>query len=626
MFLIDVVPLIKIKQKESQILTYFYPEKIEIGSLVLVPVKHNLTKAVVIAVKEAASFKTEIKKLPYRLKKIEKILKEKPILSREQLKLANFIHNYYYTPLGKAFKLFPYFFSPNSLLPNDKETIRKETPIIKTIAGDNLPQKYLRIIKQSKGDILIISPDKISVNFIFDYLRINLLNNFQLAKKLKIQRYFSNLRKTEKEKIVKSLNDKKDCINVIIGTRSAIFLPFKNLKTIIIDQEENSGHISWDQQPHYSTKILALKLSEISNAELYFASETPTADSYYFSPFKDIKAINLNKILIFENQDHQKLFSTEIYENLKSDIKNKKKKLLILTARKKESLGIICRDCQEIPKCPKCKIRLVVSQKSLVCILCRLLYPIPNLCPSCGSHNIKTFGFGTEKIENELKKFTFALKLKIKRIDADIIKEETIEKVLKDFENNKYDLLITTSVILKPYILKNIDSSYIIELEQFLNSRDFRQRENAIRIIKILAEKSSKVIVQCKNKDNEIVTALKNYPEEFYKSEIAARQNYNLPPFCQLIKITTDERNEIDTEKIIQKIIKILIKNKINREQILGPFDTIQKRAKNKKQKSVIVKFREENNNYLNPNFLLARNEILNFLADNINIEVDPIL
>ncbi len=606
MYLTKAIPLIKLPLPGPQALSYFSNEKLEVGALILVPLRNSLVKAIVLTSENAENKKIEIKKSPFQLKKIQKILTVNPVLTESQLKLAFWMHEYYYTPLGIVLKLFINSNSKNA----KKETKDNRAPQTIFLFENKPYEKYAEILNKSKN-ALILAPDKLSTEFLFNFLKKKLKNK-------NIFIYSAGLKKTEKEKLLSALAGKNN--NIIIGVRSTIFLPFNNLDLIIIDQEENIGHTSWDQHPRYNAKTATIKLAEIFDAKIIISSASPSIES--FNAADDEPKNNFSEKTIeaeiFENKNYKKIISNEIFEKIKETVKNKKK-ALILTARKAEAGGIICQDCGFLLRCKNCSNPLLLSQQKLICKYCKYTELIPELCPSCHSYKIKSFGIGAEKIENEFRQFSFIKKDEIKNFSNINVKDNELKKIPKP----DYKIIISTQALIKPYAMPKFGLVFIFDISQFLNFPDFRQNEKFIQTLIKLKNASEKIIIQVKNRENDFIEFLNCEIKKFYKNEIESRKNFSFPPFVQLVKLTISDKNEKTAEKTAENLYKI-IKKEMAEENILGPSQASPYKVKNRFHWNILLKFIVPDNNYFDEKFLIERNKILTKIPSNWEIDVDP--
>jgi len=553
MYIINVIPLIKIPYPNPQLLSYFCAEKIKIGALVKIPLRNKKINAIVVEQKKIEEQKFRIKKLAdYTIKPIDKIVSKEPALTDKQLKLLFWFADYYFAPLGLVAKIF-------------------------------------------------------------------------LAKKFEI------------------LNSKFKIQNLVLtpATKSLVFAPFTNLKSIIIENESSELYKSWGRKPYYNAKDIAIELTKIHKAKLVLKNDLPSIETYYWAEQKKYK-------LLFKNQDSKlpprarlakggrtqnlidmrkemrngnfSIIGRELQEKLKDSQKS-----IIYIARRGTSTFILCRECGYVSICKDCELPMVFHEdkpsRRLVCHHCGKDDIAPVLCPKCKSAKIKYFGAGTQKVESEVKKL-FPEKM-VLRLDSDIAeKPAQQEKILKDYKENGNAILVGSQMLLN----KNLkaDLAAIISIETILNLPDFKSQERVFQIINQVKKMAGKeFFLQTYNPENfTIKTALENNFEKFYNEEIKNRKAFNYPPFSQIIKLTYGHKNPLQAKnqaKILSEKLKTRIKQlAISNEQltILGPIPAFVMKEKNKYCWNIVLKNRIRDLN--------LRNKLLIIVPSNWEIEVDP--
>lgn len=387
----------------------------------------------------------------------------------------------------------------------------------------------------------------------------------------------------------KKARDKK--ISIVIGPRSAIFLPFDNLGAIIIDEEHESTYKS-ETTPKYDAIEVAIKRASYNNALVILGSATPRIESYYKAQqgeyqliklnnrvnnmMPDVEIVDLRKELAEGNKS---IFSKLLVNKMNESIENNEQVILFLN-RRGFSNFVSCRTCGEVIKCTNCDVSMTyhsISNK-LSCHYCNKRIDNPTNCPTCGSKHIKFFGIGTQKIEEELKKIY--PNENIVRMDADTTKGKNgHDKLLKEFRSGNAKFLVGTQMIAKGLDFPNVTCVGVIASDLSLFTNDFRASENTFQVLKQVigragrSEKKGFTILQSYAPDNYTLQLIKNGNyEDFYKQEIIQREISQNYPFCNLFQIVI---SSIDEKKIIQTfyaLIDLMYVNDDKKEfEILGP-------------------------------------------------------
>lgn len=382
-------------------------------------------------------------------------------------------------------------------------------------------------------------------------------------------------------------------VKVAIGARSAIFLPFKNLGLIVID-EEHEGSYKSDSNPKYNARDIGELKCSIYNCKLVLGSATPSIESYYRCKIGEIDLISIKnradgaalpevEIVDMRQEllnNNRSIFSKNLYEAIEDRL-NKKEQIILFLNRRGFSTFVSCRKCGYVFKCNNCDISLTYHSdgRKLMCHYCGSSQSVPNVCPECSSKYVKYFGVGTEKIEQEIKKyFPSANTL---RMDFDTTRgKNSYEEIYNTFKNGKADILIGTQMVAKGLDFKNVTLVGVIAADLSLNLPDFRSAERTFQLITQVSgragrgEKKGEVIVQTYNSENySIRYAAESDYESFYKEEIDLRENMDYPPFTDILLINMSSKNENLLIKNIQNV-GIFLKHELAKSdkiKMLGP-------------------------------------------------------
>lgn len=447
----------------------------------------------------------------------------------------------------------------------------------------------------------------------------------------------SNLSINERNDAIKKL--KNGDAGIVIGARSAIFSPIDNLGIIILDEEHDYSY-KQDESPRYHTRDVAIELSKIHQAVLLLGSATPSIESYHLALTNQYQLLQLKKRI--ENSELPIVKAIDMREELRLGRKNvisnelkalivqtitKKEQLIILLNRRGFSTFVLCRECGHVIACKNCTLPMVYHKNGkLQCHFCDSTENVPDTCPKCGSRYIKYFGTGTERLEYELNKLF--PEVRIARMDRDTMtKKMAHSKLLHDFSNNKYDILLGTQMVAKGHDVKNVTGVGIISADASLNLPDFRAAEKCFSLITQAAGRagrgnlSGRVIVQTYNPEHyAVLAAIQHDYLAFFEQEIMLRKQLFYPPYSKLIKLIVQSKNEKSALEQATLIVKNLMRDTPNADdQILGPFPPTIAKLKDFYRFNIFIKTTHEE---VIKKFLIKYDI---HIQDNIIIDVNPV-
>ena len=380
---------------------------------------------------------------------------------------------------------------------------------------------------------------------------------------------------------------------IIIGARSAIFAPVKNLGLVVVDEEHETSYKQEDT-PRYNARDVAIKRAEISSAIVILGSATPSLESFYAAKNGKFITIELSERIdsrllpvvdivdMREEMTRAKkvpIFSQKLREWIEKDISERKQVILFLN-RRGFSTFINCRKCGYVIKCKRCSVSLTYhfDKKKLVCHHCNFNMLPPEICPECSSSYMKYWGLGTEKVESEAHRlFPAAI---IERMDTDSTgKRGSHDKVLSRFKDGRVDILIGTQMIAKGLDFPKVTLVGVISADTALNLPDFRSAERTFNLLTQVAGRAGRsdlggrVIIQSYTPQHYSIQAAKNHDyNTFYDKEILLRKELYLPPFCRMVALTLRGRKEEKVFKASDNLKAILEKaDKSKNIKILGP-------------------------------------------------------
>ena len=386
---------------------------------------------------------------------------------------------------------------------------------------------------------------------------------------------------------------KKGEIDVMIGPRSALFTPFRNLGLIVMDEEHESSYKS-ESMPKYHAREVAIQLAKMVNASVVLGSATPSVETYYHAQKGDYKLYRLcqratgGKLpqvhLVDLRQElkegNRSIFSRKMQE-LIEDRLTKKEQIMLFLNRRGYAGFISCRSCGEVIKCPHCDISLSEHKDgSLRCHYCGHTIRKPSVCPTCGSKYILGFRAGTQQIEEQvLQMFPSA---KVLRMDKDTTtKKDSYEEILTAFKEEKADILIGTQMIVKGHDFPNVTLMGIIAADLSLAANDYRAGERTFDLLTQAAgragrgDKAGDVVIQTYQPQHyaNVHAANQDY-ESFYAEEILYRELSGYPPICHILTIMVQSKDEHEAYEYVLKLCECTKNYNVDGEvklTIVGP-------------------------------------------------------
>lgn len=389
---------------------------------------------------------------------------------------------------------------------------------------------------------------------------------------------------------------KNDRVEVVVGARSAIFAPFKKLGLIIIDEEHESSYKQEDH-PKYHARDAALKRAALTGSTVVLGSATPALESYYRAQRGDFKLMTINdrvagrslpEVRIVDLRDemaagNRSIFSRLLQEKIAEKL-DRREQIIMFLNRRGFSTFVVCRECGLVMRCPHCAVTLTYHAAGdiLQCHYCNFTRASPKTCPKCGSVNIRYFGIGTQRVEDEVQKlFPIA---RVLRMDVDTTgRKGAHERILTAFKNGEADILVGTQMIAKGLDFPRVTLVGVVTADTSLNLPDFRAAERTFQLMTQVAGRAGRdkrpgeVVVQTYAPDHySIMAAQRHDYTGFYHREIELRRSLEYPPFSRLVRIVvsgTDETRIIHATAYLEKIFRDLSAGQEMgvQEPVLGP-------------------------------------------------------
>lgn len=434
--------------------------------------------------------------------------------------------------------------------------------------------------------------------------------------------------------------------NLILGARSAVFLPFSNLGLVIIDEEHETSFKQFDPAPRYHARDSAIVLASIHGAKTLMGSATPAYESLYNARsgkfgyvtlserYGGMQLPQMNTASLSHKNAPSGYFTRELLEEIGASLKLKEQ-VILFQNRRGYAPVLVCEMCGWSPECTRCDVTLTFhkAQHRLVCHYCGSKYNTPPTCPACGSHKLKLAGFGTERIEEEIQiHFPDA---KLGRLDFDSTRgKNAYQQILSDFQDGFIDILIGTQMVTKGLDFGKVNLVGILNADLLLKFPDFRATERGFQMMTQVAgragrrQKRGKVIIQSHDPSQWVIQqVVKGNFEEVADKELQERRKFAYPPFVRLILLTFRHRQVERVDYCAAQYFNEL-KAFVAETHLLGPEYPAVARVKNQFNKNIILKVDRETNvsevkrklNSLNNRFFSQKE----FSSVRLIINVDP--
>jgi len=542
-------------------LTYQSNEKLDLGRKVCISLQKRtkLQDGVVVKEVEKPSFKcvdiADITEYHY---------------DQLMLTTAQFISQYYICSLGEALSVYTPFFemeredksilSPSNIELSDKQQEAYEflqnnsTALLFANTGSGKTEIYIKaienILSQNKQAVLLLPEISLSPQ---------MEQRLQKVFKNSIAIWHSKIQKKKKQSIIEDLLSGK--VKVIAGARSALFLPFKELGLIVVDEEHDDSYKA-DQKPRLNTKDLAIYMGKKFNIQVVLGSATPSIGSFYKIPYYRLKKtyFDTSKDITFINSNLG--LEESIVSKIEQTINNDNQVIIFLPTRANFKYQI-CSSCGSSIECPFCSVSLSLhkNKNALCCHYCNYTEAMRKKCPKCNG-DIEDFRLGTAEVVSVLSK-QFPSK-KVVKFDRDSIKTQTeLKKTIKEFNNNQIDILVGTQMLSKGHDYHNVKLAVVLGIDSILNMNSYKVREKALSLLIQIAGRSGRkglgeVIIQTKNEEFFSNYILKGDYEEFLQDELTLRKEL-YPPYKRLARVTFSHKNAMiaksELDNAVQKTI-----------------------------------------------------------------------
>lgn len=642
MFYYEVAPIER-SYKGKFLPTYSSDKKLDVGQIISVHLRSKSVFAFVVS---------DCKKPDYNVKTIDKVYLNYKIPFKN-IQFFKWLDEYYPGSLGSTASLF----SPANIIEKSSNTNQNNDDNITTNKFE-LSKKQMEIsskINNSNRKIHIIHGDtgtgktRIYMDLCLSVIKMNksiifLTPEISLTPQLSkdFEKYFKNvyiihsqLTPSERRKVWLKVSYSTDPV-IIIGPRSALFMPVNNIGLIVIDEFHDSAY-KQDQAPKFQTVRIASQLAKIHSCKLVLGSATPPIEDFFYATKKGAEVHRIteiptikapNRTLTFVDiSDKNQLsqydsLSKTLLDKIAHNLERSQQSLVFLNKRG-SSRTITCENCGWIAVCPRCNIPYVYHQDKnyLLCHTCGNKTNIMKRCPDCNNHNLIYKNPGTKQIEANLKKLFPSAK--IGRYDKDNTKTETFSAMHSDIMSGNIDILVGTQLLSKGHDLPKLSLVGILNADSGLQIPDYSSAEKNFQILEQIIGRVGRghlpgeVVIQTygdKNKLSKLIEQNNYTWQNFYKEELKNRQKFNYPPYCFMLKIEISRKNEDNLIKNISEFANKISKNYPNVD-IIGPAPSLISKRNNNHYWQIIIKSKNRS----------VLKDIINNLPNNCSYDLDPI-
>lgn len=487
-----------------------------------------------------------------------------------------------------------------------KETFKeKDVTLLHGITSSGKTEVYTKLIQEVLDEgkqVLFLLPEIA--------LTTQIIVRLQYYFGEQISVFHSKYSINERVEVWNNVLNNKPKARIILGARSAVFLPFSNLGLIVVDEEHETSYKQFEPSPRYNARDAAIVLAKIHKAKILLGSATPSLETYYNAQQNKYGFVELNRrhgnvqlpkielINVKEKQRKKEMkghFSDRLLALIQEALELKEQ-VILFQNRRGYSPVVECKTCGVSPECPNCDVTLTFHKfkHELRCHYCSYQRAMPNSCGACGSNTLDTKGFGTEQIELELKEIF--PEYKIGRMDLDTTRgKHGYQKIIGAFEAKEIDVLVGTQMLSKGLDFENVSLVGILNADTMLNFPDFRAHERGYDMMVQVSgragrsKKQGNVAIQTYNPFHQILQQVSttNYTD-MYKEQLQERYQYKYPPYYRLIKITLKHRDYNKVDSGVNWLFKALSSS--FGEHVLGPTAPAVARIRNQYIKNIIIK------------------------------------
>jgi primosomal protein N' (replication factor Y) len=518
--------------------------------------------------------------------------------------------------------------------------LNKPVCLLHGITGSGKTQVYIKLIEEyCRGDrqVLYLLPEIALTAQIIRRLQKHFGGNIAI--------YHSKFNNNEKVELWNKI--RTGAIKIVLGARSALFLPFRELGLIIVDEEHDPSYKQQDPAPRYNARDAAIYYANLCKAKVLLGSATPSLESYFNAEQDKYALVELNEryggielpetTIIDTRQSTKKgklMISPALQEAMQQTL-DAGKQVILFQNRRGYNPYLICGVCGFIPQCTHCDVSLTLHKFSnkLHCHYCGSTYPKLVTCPACGSNDWLEKNFGTEKIEEQLE--ADFEKYKVARMDVDSVRGKTAhDNLISLFEQHRLDILVGTQMVVKGLDFDKVSLVGILDADGLLGFADFRVNERAFQLMEQVSgragrkQERGKVMIQATNTKHPVLQLVQQHDYlSFFRMELANRQHFFYPPFSRLVQLTLKHKDKDLTGRAAERLVQSLKQDL--KDYVIGPAAPVVNRIRNQYLMEILIKLPKE------PGMSIAykkviRNHINLVLSDKaykpvqVVVDVDP--
>ena len=463
----------------------------------------------------------------------------------------------------------------------------------------------------------------------------------------KVGVYHSKYNQSERIETWQNVLHHSDKGQIIVGARSAVFLPFSNLGLVVIDEEHEVSYKQFDLAPRYQARDVAVYLARQHQSKVLLGTATPSLESFFNTQTGKYQLVELQSrfgdfqspetiIVDLREKYHKKLMKGHFSDSLIVEIRDalsKKQKVILFKNRRGFAPVIECKTCGNVPYCPNCDVSLTYHQQSqkLRCHYCGYSTQMPDNCFACGSVHLDAKGFGTEQVEDEIRKLFPSAN--VARMDSDTTKgKKGFDKIIHAFDSGEIDILIGTQMLSKGLDFRNIALVGVLQADDLLHQPDFRAHEHCFQLLHQVSGRvgrgdlRGKVIIQTFNPEHEVLQQVgRGDFRGMYENQLQQRLEFKYPPYFRIIKIIVKHR-DYNKVHLGANWLAEALRIKLNM-CVLGPESPGISRIRNEHIKYIIVKLDTNKSSQLSKNKILKLKDSLlavrDFRSLKVSLDVD---
>ena len=466
-----------------------------------------------------------------------------------------------------------------------EEWTRRPVCLLHGVTSSGKTEVYTHLIKQTLDEgkqVLYLLPEIVLTTQLTERLKRIFGNRLGV--------YHSRYPDAERVEVYQKMLSEKP-YDILLGVRSSIFLPFKKLGLVIIDEEHEQSFKQKDPAPRYHARNAAIMLAHQSGAKVLLGSATPSLESYYnvqsgkygFVALKTrFQNVQLPRIEVVDVKELQRKrlmkgpFSPQLLETIQAALEQRQQ-VILFQNRRGYAPTVECNVCGWVPRCQNCDVSLTYHKNThqLACHYCGSVYLVPAQCPNCEETNIKSHGYGTERIEDLIKEYF--PQARVARMDLDTTRSRlNYEQILHDFQQGETDILVGTQMVTKGLDFDRVSVVGILNADTMLNQPDFRSYERAFQMMAQVAGRAGRrnqqglVILQTRDVESPVVRqVVENDYESLFQEQMQERELFNFPPHCRLIYVYVKHRDEHVVEKLSHELAAIM--RQVFAHRVMGP-------------------------------------------------------